>query len=379
MQMQIVIRPIIAAVALVIVWTASPRAAIAQQCRRTCETRETRDVRGCCVPKAASKPAGSTTPRPERTPPSGRPARDEPKAEAPAAKPSEPPATKPSEPPASTPSRKPATSGPVDSPAIRPTEPPAASKPEEPRRTRQRREPDPAPIRPATGESARPVPVVPTPDERARSARTTPSTPASQAPAATQGTRAGQPPGATAPANLRTEHPAARHTEPIAPSRSDTERPADARPAMLEPPRADLTPSMLAANQESEPSRRWPVWMPWAVVGAGAVVTGVGGWLYTSAADEYSSFDKSFNERCMYGGCNDSEVPDLTDQLDRARTLETTSRISMIAGGLTVAGGVALVFLNQITGSTSERATARRFVVPTLGPGAAGISAGISF
>jgi hypothetical protein len=55
------------------------------------------------------------------------------------------------------------------------------------------------------------------------------------------------------------------------------------------------------------------------------------------------------------------------------------SRISMIAGGVTVAAGVALVFLNQTAEPMNERASARTFVVPTLGPGAAGISAGISF
>lgn len=146
---------------------------------------------------------------------------------------------------------------------------------------------------------------------------------------------------------------------------------------MLEPPRVELVTDTPVVEQE--PGRRWPVWMPWAVVGAGAVMTGVGGLLYTTASSEYDAFDKEFSERCMNDGCNDAEVPELVDRLDRARSMETMSRVSMIAGGLTMATGVALVFLNQATEPPRERPTARTFVVPTLGPGAAGIAAGISF
>jgi hypothetical protein len=390
MQTRIVTRPAIATLVLMIVWTASPRAGSAQQCRRTCEAGETRDVRGCCVP--AAKPARPEA-KPERAPRRERPAREAPEAEAPVAKPSAPPAPKPNEPPASKPSdvaktkpsdvatakpgRKPSTAEPGELPASKPTEPPAASKPEEPQRVRRQRDPDPAPTRPAPTEPSRPVPAVRASGEQSPSTRTTPLAPAPEPPGATQRPRIGQPPGATAPGNRRTEPPDTTRTEPMVPSRPDTDRPPDVRPGMLEPPRVDL--ALDTPVPEQEPSRRWPVWMPWAVVGAGAVVTGVGSLLYTSASSEYDSFDKAFSERCMNSGCNESEVPDLADQLDRARTLETTSRISMIAGGVTVAAGVALVFLNQATEPTREHATARTFVVPTLGPGAAGISAVISF
>ena len=373
MQTRIVTRPAIAAMALVIAWTATPRATIAQQCRRTCETGETRDVRGCCVP--AAKPV-----RPERTPRRERRSREEPKAEAPA-RPSEPTASKPSEPPASKPSdvattkpSEPPAAKPVESPSSKSTEGPAASKLEESERVRQQRDHDPAPTRPPSSESSRSVPAV-SPWEQAPGTPT--PTPAPETPGATQRPRTGLPPGATAPGNLRTEPTTTTRTEPMAPSRPDTDRPADTRPGMLEPPRVELVPDTPVVEQE--PGRRWPVWMPWAVVGAGAVMTGVGGLLYTTASSEYEAFDKEFSERCINVGCNDSDVPDLMDQLDRARTMETMSRISMIAGGVTLAAGVALVFLNQPAEPTNERATARTFVVPTLSPGTAGISAGISF
>lgn len=346
MQIRNLTRPAVAAMVMVFLWTASPRAGLAQQCRRTCETGETRDVRGCCVPRATSAPKPARpAPKPDRP---LRPALEAPKAEAPAAKPSGPPAAKPGE-------------------------PPTLGKPEQPQRTRRQRAPEPT-TKPAISEPARPVPAMPVPNEQFPRIGTTQSIPAETS-AATQRPRTGQPPGATAPGSLRTEPPVTTRDESMAPARPNRDRPTGASPAMREPAEVALPPSMAVA----EPDRRWPVWMPWAVVGAGAAVTGVGGWLYTTASSEYESFDKSFSARCGNGGCSDSEVPDLNDQLNRARTLETNSRISLIVGGVTMAAGVALVFLNQTTEPTSERATARTFVVPILGSGHAGISAGISF
>ena len=120
--------------------------------------------------------------------------------------------------------------------------------------------------------------------------------------------------------------------------------------------------------------------MPWAVVSAGAVVTATGGVLYNQASNEYAKFDDEFDEICGPGGCYDSELPaELASRLERGRTLETVSRISLITGGVVIIGGAALVFLNQTAEPGNERATARTFLVPTLGPQGAGIAAGISF
>lgn len=303
MQTRIVTRPAIAAMALVLVGITVPRAGSAQQCRRTCQAGETRDVRGCCVPKAtpAPKPV-RPAPRPaSRREPSPRPARPAPAAEIPAAKPAEPPASK----------------------------------------------------------------------------------PVLEEPAASQRPRAAQPPGATAPSNLHTERATMKRIEPVVPSHPGTEPVVDAHPVTPKPYPAQHAPGMLAAEKkrESEPRRRWPVWMPWTVVGAGAVMTGVGGLLYTTAASKYDTFDREFDERCGgYSGCSDDEIPSsLADRLDRARSLETTSRVSFIVGGVALATGAVLVFLNQSIDPTRERATAQRFLLPTLAPGAAGITAGMSF
>jgi hypothetical protein len=500
MQTRIVTRPAIAAMALVIAWTASPRAGLAQQCRRTCETGETRDVRGCCVP--AAKPARPEA-KPERPPRRERPAREAPAAEAPAAKPSEPPAAKPSEssarkpspPPARKPSPPPASKSSEASavkPNRRPSEPgsnePLVSKPREPTRTAASEEEKGTRTMPVPGAASGTTTIQKAPragdaptiqahgatqtetsaasrdepgppqvqdfdksfdellaeaqeaarnglydqarrqcsqalDKRPGDARAimlcaiaacnardtrwathyyamasagqkhgiynicsakgidvrtseppaskpgevpmsktdgppgsrNKEPPAPETPGAAQRRQTGQTPDATAPGHFRIDPRATTRTEPMAPSRPAVGRPTDARPGMLEPPRVALAPSPPVAEQELR--HRWPGWMPWAVIGAGLAMTGVG-----IAYSEYHS-----------------EVPELADQLDRARPLETTSRISLIAGSVTVAAGVALVFLNQVTEPTSERAAARTFVVPTLGPSAAGISAGVSF
>jgi hypothetical protein len=348
MQIRNVTRPAVAAMAVVFIWTASPRAGLAQQCRRTCETGETRDVRGCCVPKAiaAPKPA-RPAPKPDRPP---RAALEAPKAEAPAAKPSGPSAAK-------------------------PREPPTLGKPEQPQRTRRQRAPEPT-TKPAISEPARPVPAMPVPNEQSPRAGMTQPIPVETS---AQRPRTDQPPGATAPGNFQTEPPVTTRDEPMAPSRPDRHHPTGASSPMLEPPRVDLAPSTFV--EEHEPDRRWPVWMPWAVVGAGATMTGVGGWLYTTASSNYDNFDRAFDASCPGPwGCRDREIPrSLVDRLDRARTFETTSRISLIVGGVTVATGAVLVFLNQSTEPVIERAAAQTFLMPTLAPGAAGITAGMSF
>jgi hypothetical protein len=457
MQTRIVTRPAIAAMALVIAWTAAPRATIAQQCRRTCEAGETRDVRGCCVPAAkpvrqkprparSAQPARSA-PKPERPP---RPASEASEAKAPANKPSEPSAASLNPPPANSPGESstarpssPPASTPGGSPAIKPNTLPSRPGPKsfeellaEAQNAARAGHHDKArwlcshALKMRRGDaravmvcaiaacnvgdtrwakhyyamasadqkhaiydicSAKGVdllkeePPVSKSDEVLVSKTDEPpghrsNEPlAPEIPDATQRPQTGLPPGAAALRNPSTEPPVTTRTEPMAPSRPDTDRPVDVRPGMLEPPRVALAPS--APVVEQEPRRRWPAWMPWAVVGVGAVVTGAGGLMYSKAADEYAEFDRKFTDNCLnIAGCYyDDNPPEFFDHLDRARTLESASRLSLIGGGVTVAVGAALVFMNHSTESERERIMARTFVVPTLDAGVAGLSAAISF
>lgn len=369
--------PAIAAMAIMIVGTATPRAGLAQPCRRSCEVSESRDVRGCCIPGAAPKP-DRPQPKPARKP--ERPPRKEP-----------PP---PIQPEPNAPTASPAR--PPSKPA--PEEPPAATEKDRPQRVRQQREPAPAPGEPTRSEPApaKPIrnesppstpshsePAGSTPDHPpAASPRPAPRAPASVRPAVNQPPRAEQGAGNPAPGNVRAEPPALPQTKAIDLPSPQTEPPPASRPIQPEAGPATQAPGMLASPQEAlqTPDRRWPVWMPWAVVGTGAVMTGAGGLLYTSASSKYASFDAQFDEYCPPpSGCVGIQIPSsLTRQLHRARSLETSSRISFIAGGTTLAVGAMLILLNRTTEFRNE-SVARIFVVPIVNQAEAGIAASMSF
>jgi hypothetical protein len=139
---------------------------------------------------------------------------------------------------------------------------------------------------------------------------------------------------------------------------------------------------MFSIDSMTVSKRRWPSWMPWAVVGAGATVLAVGGGLHTQSSSSFASYDKSFDERCMDGGCNDSEVPDLTDQLNSAERQQQIAVTSYIVGGAALAGGLVMVFLNQpqVFRRDVEAGTERQLtLVPVITPDTAGVSAAFHF
>lgn len=129
-------------------------------------------------------------------------------------------------------------------------------------------------------------------------------------------------------------------------------------------------------------TRRWPVWMPWAVAGAGVAVLATGGVLHAGASSDFASYDKSFDERCMPGGCNDSEVPDLTSQLEGAERNQQLAVVSYIVGGAALAGGLVLAYINQpqVFRRDVKSGDVRQIaIVPVLSPDAAGVSASLRF
>lgn len=129
--------------------------------------------------------------------------------------------------------------------------------------------------------------------------------------------------------------------------------------------------------------RRWPQWMPWAVVGAGATVLAVGGALHGQSSSSFAEFDESFDARCMMsGGCNDSEVPDLKEKLDSAERQQAIAVTSYIIGGAAVVSGLVLVFVNrpQVYRRDIEAGTERELtIVPVIAPDSAGVSAAFRF
>lgn len=152
---------------------------------------------------------------------------------------------------------------------------------------------------------------------------------------------------------------------------------------VIEPRETEKVDVVLYSIDEMTVSkRRWPAWMPWAVVGAGTVVLAVGGGLHAQSSSGFADFDKSFDERCMTGGCIESDVPDLTDKLASAERQQQIAVTSYIIGGAALAGGLVMVFLNQpqvfrrdIDAGTEKQLT----LVPLVAPDTAGVSASFRF
>lgn len=138
---------------------------------------------------------------------------------------------------------------------------------------------------------------------------------------------------------------------------------------------------MFSIDEMTVSKRRWPVWMPWTVVGVGAVVLAVGGGLHTQSSSGFADFDKNFDARCMTG-CRDDEVAELTSDLDAAERQQQIAVTSYIVGGAALVGGLVMVFVNQpqvfrrdVEGGTERELT----IMPVIAPDSAGVSAAFRF
>ena len=309
-----------------VAWTSIPSRASAQSCRRSCEADESRDVRGCCVPKAEPKPAKKEQ----------KPAED----------------TASAQPPKNTP---------------RPPRPQAEAHTARERKSPTRRRPSQpspdAPSLPQRSESLDQSGEVPT----ARSLEPRRKAPNDQ--------------------NERTNRPAsASLNEPEITTEAKPPAPlggfnATANSSTQAPVRVHEVPDYaMATGPQRDPRvhHRWPTWLLWSITGTGLAITGIGGWLYTLAARRYEDFDSEFDRRCPDTGCPDYEFPHLTDYLDSARRLETVWRISIIVGSTTLATGVVVLYLNR--GATrAEQNSMQTFIVPTFSPNAASVVLGTRF
>jgi hypothetical protein len=119
--------------------------------------------------------------------------------------------------------------------------------------------------------------------------------------------------------------------------------------------------------------RRWPVWRPWTVLGAGAVLALVGVPLIIDARSNIDAFDAQVAESCPMG-CPPGMIPQTAfDARDRGR-VENVMAISLFAvGGALTAGGIALLIANQPRVVPAEEPT-HASVMPLLGPGVVGVS-----
>lgn len=128
--------------------------------------------------------------------------------------------------------------------------------------------------------------------------------------------------------------------------------------------------------------RRWDkIWMPYAVIGGGAVVGILGAIFATSAQSSYDEFDQAIaacNDTSGGQGCMvDSSISGIRDSGDTKKTL---SYISYGLAGAAIVAGSALVYLNrrqsyEITADEYRREQAKKnkvSITPIVTPDSAG-------
>lgn len=157
----------------------------------------------------------------------------------------------------------------------------------------------------------------------------------------------------------------------------------DVQQAVLDPggsARVTLAPQL---PEHLVTTRRWPVWVPLAVAGAGALAVAGANLMDHHSSTLFDGFDGAFDRRCPGpDGCLDSEVPrGLHAQLGRARAWQWAARVTYVAGGLAVVSGAALLYLNRerLVRVRGAEAPASMSVEPMLAPRGAGVSAHLRF
>ncbi|MFE8603024.1 PEGA domain-containing protein [Archangium violaceum] len=92
-----------------------------------------------------------------------------------------------------------------------------------------------------------------------------------------------------------------------------------------------------------EYTRRWPAWMPWAVMGSGVAMAAGGGLLHQQTSKDYGVFDTGI---LQCGGCN-PKPGGLADARARGDNLQRAAFASYGLGGAALITGAVLLYLNQ--------------------------------
>jgi hypothetical protein len=133
-----------------------------------------------------------------------------------------------------------------------------------------------------------------------------------------------------------------------------------------------------------ESSRRWAAWKPWAVAGASTVFVAGAAYFDRRASRGFDGFGRAFSQRCP-DGCDQGQVPAAwSAELERAESDRGVAAAGYVTGGLVLATGAILVYLNRervIRVAAEEDADTRATITitPVLVPRGAGIGAGLHF
>ncbi|QRN98386.1 hypothetical protein JRI60_04805 [Archangium violaceum] len=106
--------------------------------------------------------------------------------------------------------------------------------------------------------------------------------------------------------------------------------------------RANLNLKLYTEEQLIVHRSRWPVWIPWAVMGSGLAVAAGGGLLHLQTDKDYRGFDAGI---VQCGGCEPE--PGLANTRARGDTLQTAAYGAYALGGAALVGSAVLLYLNR--------------------------------
>lgn len=121
--------------------------------------------------------------------------------------------------------------------------------------------------------------------------------------------------------------------------------------------------------------RRWAVWTPWAVLGAGVLVAGVGVPLEVSARSELVAFESGLSQVCPVG-CAVSTLPEAVRSSRARADAQHGAALGLFGvGAATLVTGVVMLGLNGLHPEDEPKVV----VVPSVGPGLFAISGTLRF
>ena len=112
--------------------------------------------------------------------------------------------------------------------------------------------------------------------------------------------------------------------------------------------RADVGIALVPLGQGGVLVHRWPTWVPWVVVGGGAVVAALGGVLEISAAGQLDTYNHAVASACPNGCAPDDMRYIALDQQKQDALGNGRVAVGVLAvGGAALATGAVMLYLNR--------------------------------
>lgn len=144
-----------------------------------------------------------------------------------------------------------------------------------------------------------------------------------------------------------------------------------------------ITIPMYTDKELTRETRRMPNAVPYAVLGGGVLVVGLGAFLHTTAKTNFDDYDQAIVNCAAAdptGGC--TTLPSgVADKKTTAESRQTLAIAAYTVGGLALAGGIVLVILNRprVFRIDPTKGSSDLAITPVLTPTQAGLAFGGSF